>query len=383
MNKPIKSLIAATVLTAFVGLTFWPAYADELDDKYQELREISRQIEEKQKQLGQAERQEKSVIGQLRSLEYDINLTTSEINQLTGRLTIVERDIDLNEKELKKAEEALNTRTEVLNKRLKEIYLTGDVSYLEVLLESSSISDFLTRFDLLQRIVNQDMNLLKEIEDERHQIETKKADLEVRRSEMLTLRQDKANKNTYLAKQSQDKEKLLSSIKDQKEYVERELAAFEESSREVERIIREMEAKNPQAKPAATGKLIWPLPGYTRVSSDYGWRIHPILKTRSLHTGIDIPAPSGTAIKAAQSGTVLYTGLMGAYGNVVILSHGGNLSTMYAHQSAIAVSVGDEVKQGDKIGAVGSTGWSTGPHLHFEVRINGTHTNPWDYVSNK
>jgi murein DD-endopeptidase MepM/ murein hydrolase activator NlpD len=130
----------------------------------------------------------------------------------------------------------------------------------------------------------------------------------------------------------------------------------------------------------AGGVMKWPTPGYTRVSSPYGMRIHPIYKVKKMHTGIDIDAPSGAKIVAANSGKVILAGWNGGYGNCVIIDHGGGLATLYAHQSKILVSVGDKVQKGDTVGKVGSTGLSTGPHLHFEVRKNGSTTNPIPYV---
>ncbi len=132
------------------------------------------------------------------------------------------------------------------------------------------------------------------------------------------------------------------------------------------------------------GPFAWPVPGATRVSSDYGWRIHPIQGTRKFHTGIDIPSPTGTPITAAADGTVVFAGWKGGYGNALIISYGGGLHTLYGHCVSLIASSGDEVKKGQKIALVGSTGNSTGPHLHFEVRkgasMNAAHTTPWDYL---
>jgi murein DD-endopeptidase MepM/ murein hydrolase activator NlpD len=152
---------------------------------------------------------------------------------------------------------------------------------------------------------------------------------------------------------------------------------LERASAEAEAMILRLQGKGGSI---GTGTYTWPAPGYRNITSSYGMRYHPILKVNKLHTGIDIGAPSGAKIVAADSGTVIYSGWLGAYGNAIIIDHGAGISTLYGHQSARLVSVGAKVTKGQTIGKVGSTGWSTGPHLHFEVRKNGNPINPRSYV---
>lgn len=348
-------------------------------ERYQrELEEVSRQIELKQRQLELAKKQEKTVTGQLNVLETDIDKTETEILYLQKRLNLLDRQIAYAASDLQKAELALEERTRAFASRLKEIYLTGELQYLDVLLESSSLTEFLTRFDLLQKILEQDVELMQEIEQQRLDIATRKVELENKQLQVEQVKSENEDKQEYLRQKRQEKERTLASIQSQKAAYQKALDELEANSRELERIIRQLQPKDKKLQ--GSGPFIHPLPGYTRISSDYGMRYHPILKVRRMHTGVDFPAPQGTSIRAAQSGEVIFAGLMGAYGQVVVLDHGGGISTLYAHMSSIGVKVGQDVVKGDRIGAVGRTGWSTGPHLHFEVRVNGSPVNPHKYI---
>lgn len=379
------SLIGMTLVLSLGVLVFscsTPAVngaPTELEKYQQELEEVSRKIELKQRQLDQASRQEKTVSSQLNVLEASIEKTEAEIEYLQKRLNLLNRQLDITGEELEKAEIALDDRTQVLSSRLKEIYMTGDLQYLEVLFDSSSLTDFLTRYDLLERILDQDMQLMREIEQQRLLVSTRQVELENQQMQIEQVKVDNQEKRKSLEEQSKEKEKALSSIQAQKDAYEKALDELEADSREIEKMIRSLQSKD--KKPSqATGSYIRPLANYSRISSDYGMRTHPILKVKRMHTGIDYPAPKGTAIRASQSGEVIFAGWYGAYGQVVIIDHGGGISTMYAHQSTIKTSVGRRVDKGDTIGLVGSTGWSTGPHLHFEVRVNGSPVDPHKYV---
>ncbi|NLC06985.1 MAG: peptidoglycan DD-metalloendopeptidase family protein [Syntrophomonadaceae bacterium] len=350
----------------------------ELQNRQRELEKVSREIELRQKQLEEAKKEQKTVVQQINVLEADIDKTEAEIQYLNKKLQVLDSQIQVAKKELERAQAAMEERCAILAQRLKSIYQNGEVSYLEVLLDSTSFADFLSRFDLLQKIADQDVVLIKEIEKEQQIINTRKIELETAYLQVESVKEEAKQKQAYLKQQTAEKEKALKEIEQDKAAVERALNQLEQDSKRLERIIRDLQAKSSSDKPAPTGKLLRPISG--AITSDYGMRIHPILKEKRMHTGIDLRGAKGTPIKAAESGTVIFTGWMGAYGQVVIIDHGGGLSTMYAHQSSILVTNGQKVARGEIIGKVGSTGWSTGPHLHFEVRKNGTPVNPHDYL---
>jgi len=206
----------------------------------------------------------------------------------------------------------------------------------------------------------------------------KKSDLEVKKKELERALQQQESMKEQLDLQKKEKQQILASVQQEREAYEKALAELEESSRKLEAMIRQLQGGSSEA--LGTGVFTWPTPGYTTITSPYGMRYHPILKTRKMHTGVDIGAPMSATIVAADSGKVIYAGWMEGYGQVLVIDHGNGLSTLYAHQSAFLVSNGQTVTKGQAIGKVGSTGWSTGPHLHFEVRINGSYTDPMPYL---
>jgi murein DD-endopeptidase MepM/ murein hydrolase activator NlpD len=252
---------------------------------------------------------------------------------------------------------------------------------LEVAFQATSVSDFLSRFDMLEELVEQDVELLNEIEAQINEVEEKKAALEKQRNRIKEIKDASENQKRLLAKKQQEKKQWIEKVEQDKKEVEKYLDELERLSAQIAAQIKKIQqerAKN--SKNQFNGVFSWPTPGYTSITSEYGYRIHPILKTKRMHTGIDIGAPAGTSIKAVADGTVIFAGWLGAYGNATVIDHGGGISSMYAHQSSILVKENQDVKKGDVIGKVGSTGWSTGPHLHFEVRKDGDPINPWNYL---
>ncbi len=367
----------ALCLNSFGTAYVTPVAGSELEERQKELEAIGKEIEQKQKLVEEAKREQASVTKDINILETDIDKTETEINYLNKKLQLLQKQISVKNQELKQAQNSMDERTEILAERLNSIYINGDVSYLEVLLDSSSFSDFLTNFDLLQKIAEQDVTLLEEIAAERQYIETKKNELESAKQEIEPVKAEQQEKQSYLKERSAEKAQQLSAVEKEKNQLIRALNELEADSKRMEKIIRSLQSPQSNTK-VVPGAMIWPVGG--RLTSDYGMRVHPILKTKRMHTGIDLAASKGTTVKAAKAGKVIFTGWNGAYGQVVVLDHGGGISTMYAHLSSISVSVGQEVTQGKKVGAVGSTGWSTGPHLHFEVRVNGTPANPHKYL---
>ncbi len=371
-------LLALFVSILFIVTAILPVYADEIDKAQQELQDVSRQIESQRSQLNQIKQQEKSIMGQLQNLEQDMVDKEKQIEILAARIHALEEDIKATEEEIAQKEEELQVQIDYLCERLLYMYEDGmDVSYLEVLFSATNIRDFLTRYDLLQYVVEQDMNLIDTINKNKRALDIKKNDLEIQKKELLTMREVQEAQRRQLEEQADQKKEILSNVRVEKKAYEKALEELERTSRELEELIR----RSQSGEQLGTGIYTWPAPGYRSITSAYGMRYHPILKTNKMHTGVDIGAPMGAKIVAADSGKVMFAGWQGGYGQTIIIDHGAGMSTLYAHQSKFAVSSGQSVNKGDVIGYVGSTGWSTGPHLHFEVRVNGNPTNPMSYLN--
>ncbi|MGE5418000.1 MAG: murein hydrolase activator EnvC family protein [Acidobacteriota bacterium] len=373
-----KRCIAVLLAAIFLTLNIMPAGASELDDKQKQLRAIEQKIAAQRALISRTKKQEKGVLKELHRLENEVNKTQKEIKTLTNKENQVQNHIELTAKDISKSENHLAVRTQVLKSRLVRVYQAGDVSYLEVLLSSSSFTDLLTRWDYLNEIFLQDRSLINMITAERNTLKKKKVDLQVTKQNLQNIKSEKKEKQQVLEQKTDEKKVTLESIEKQRKLYEKALRELEEDSQQIEKIIQRLQSSS--GKALGTGHMGWPCPGRYNITSDYGMRFHPILHQYRMHTGVDIGAPYGAKIVAADSGTVIYRGYMGGYGNVIIIDHGKGTSTLYAHQSSFSVGSGANVVKGQQIGKVGSTGWSTGPHLHFEVRRNGTPVNPHGYI---
>lgn len=375
--KKVKRITALLLTAAFLISVIMPVYADELEESRAKLQDVSRQIQQQKNNISNVKKQEKSILNQLNDVETKIATTQQEIDALDDKISYLEKDIDKTEQEIKEREEKLQEQIDYLSERLVYMYEDGmEVSYMEVLFSATDIKDFLTRYDLLQFIVENDMELIETINKEKRALDVKKADLEIQKRELVDLKASQEAKKAQLSEQREEKQVLLGNVRQEKSSYEKALKELEQASRELEAIIRKAQT----GEQLGTGVYTWPAPGYSSITSPYGWRYHPILKVNKLHTGVDIGAPMGANIVAADAGKVIYAGWQNGYGQTVIIDHGAGKSTLYGHQSKIMVSYGQSVDKGQIIGKVGSTGWSTGPHLHFEVRINGSPTNPMSYL---
>jgi len=380
--RSYKVLLLALSLFG-VGLIFSliPAYGDELDQIKAQQKKVQQQMERQKQALLQKEKEKKTFQGQLAALEMDMEEVKEDIESLEKQLKTAEGQVQQAEKELEQTQADLDKRTEIFKKRIREVYINGQVSYLEVAFQAASVSDFLMRFDLLEKLVEQDVEMLHSIEMKKDEVTQKKAELEQQRNKIAEIKRSTENQRQKLADRQEEKRRLLQTVDQEKAAAEKALDELEQLSQDLSEKIKKIQAERQKRSNNHFGGVFsWPTPGYTRITSDYGMRLHPITKTNRMHTGIDIGAPAGASIQAADAGTVIYCGLLGAYGNVVVIDHGDGISSMYAHQSKILVSENQQVERGEVIGKVGSTGWSTGPHLHFEVRKDGDPVNPWSYL---
>lgn len=353
--------------------------------------DLQKQINQTKKKLSQTKVRENSVLNRLVRTQQELNNISSNLDRLNSNLGNTERKIGAIQAQLAKAEVELNQikdriggRKGVLDQRLVAIYKYGYQSYLEVLFTAENFSQFITRYEMVSRFVMGDIRIIKTLQSQQTLIAQKREEISKKQREL----QDQ--KKLYVKLQDQTKKqqiRQLTVIQGQKEelaqiqqdrrLLEASIDRMEEQSKELEAQIRDLSNKNHTS--LGTGKLIWPVPD-ARITSYFGWRMHPILKKRKYHSGLDLAVVYGTPIKAADNGVVIFSGRNGDYGNMIAIDHGSEISTVYAHCSTLLAKVGQKVSKGEIIAKVGSTGLSTGPHLHFEVRKNGVAVNPLSFL---
>jgi murein DD-endopeptidase MepM/ murein hydrolase activator NlpD len=258
------------------------------------------------------------------------------------------------------------------------MYISGELGYLEVLLGAKDFGDFITRLDVVKRIVDYDSNLFESYKQQRKLVEQKEKELAQMQIEAQNYKNQIISRQRELQLAMASREGLMRDLERQQKLYEQQEDELLKQSKQLEKVIQQLQAKS-KIKYSG-GKLLWPVPSSSVITSPFGTRYHPILKQYRTHTGIDIAAQTGASILAAADGQVIFAGYYGGYGYAVIIDHGDGISTLYGHNSALLVKEGDTVKRGQVIAKAGSTGLSTGPHLHFEVRKNGVPVNPMDWL---
>ncbi|MCR5831197.1 MAG: peptidoglycan DD-metalloendopeptidase family protein [Lachnospiraceae bacterium] len=394
-------LLVTSILAAHVPLFVHAATLT--NDKIKESEESKKQAEEEKKALKSNLTDVKSLLASLETsksnletyiqeLDADLADINEKIDQLNRLISDKEFEIQITERELEEARNVEETQYNLMKKRVKFMYERGQASTVEMLLSSKSFVEFLNKAEFINRISAYDRRMLDSYIDAKDQVAEKEQTLISQKSDLEEAKAAVQNEQEAVEALMADKEQEITVFEGDINNKEAAIREYEAMIAEQDQIIKDLEAaileekkrllaENKKAIVYDGGQFKWPAPSYVRISDDYGNRIHPILGTQQFHNGVDMAAPNGSPILAAYDGEVIAASYSPTMGNYIMIDHGDGLITIYMHASSVSVSQGTMVARGEQIGCVGSTGRSTGPHLHFSVRENGQYVSPWNYLS--
>ena len=379
----MAALIVGALLCHLWAVLFCPvahAATSRTSDLQRRQRAIQRQKANAQRRLARIKSQHRVARRDLKAVESNLRVVREKLVQTDARLRSTRAELNKATQNLRSAEARLRRHRSAASQRLVAMYELGPVQYLDVLAAAVSFADFANRLYLLQLVVDQDLGLMRAMEDDRVRVGRYRGEVQQKERSVARLEVQVARRHEEYAERRQEQARLVTSLREQRAYWERALAQMEADSRDIAAQLQRMQ-RSPGGRARYStpwrGSFMRPVGG--GITSGFGYRMHPILGVRKMHTGVDIGASTGTPIHAGDRGTVVWSGSRGGYGKCIIIDHGGGMATVYGHCSRLGVSVGQQVKKGQVIGYVGSTGLSTGPHLHFEVRRNGSPVNPLSY----
>lgn len=399
--KKITSVIICLALILSCGtpcLTVQAVTSESIREKEREIEKAKEQVSGLKSSLTDVEKLKKELeqskndlTAYVRQLDGQLADIQDKISQYNTMITDKEREIEETMRDLDEAQARQERQYAAMKKRIQFMYERSDSFYLETLFGSNSIAGIVNRADYIEALSRYDREKLDEYVETRKYVELCKEELETEKQLLdeakLAVEQEEENVNTLIGeKEAQivsvsgdiaNKEAAIKEYEDMIAQENAEIAALEKAVAEEK---ARLEAENAQARIYNGGLFAWPCPGYKRISDEYGNRMHPILGVEQFHNGLDMAASSGTPILAAYDGDVVAADYSGSMGNYIMINHGSGLYTIYMHCSALYVSKGQTVYKGQNIAAVGSTGRSTGPHLHFSVRLNGNYVSPWNYL---
>ena len=390
MKKKIMSIILVfIILQYFCIFVFAEEQTNEiinsvtnevsLEDKKQE---VDDKIEDANIKLEYVQDELSATLLKIQELEDKIMSYEKDIEELGNKIQTLQTSIDDATARLQIASQSYEEKSDLLAKRLVAIYESGDIEYLDVLLNSKNITDFLSRYYVIQEIVEYDNVLIKQVQEEKENIDLTKQKLENEQGEIKIIKAKSEQTSIVLGNMKTLQQSYINDLSDDEKKLQEQITAFKQEQAQIEAQIAAANNNMDVDIQYTGGEMLWPVAiSGTVITSGYGVREHPIQGVIKQHTGLDIGgAPLGAPVVAAADGIVTYAGWLGGYGNCVMINHGDGIVTLYGHGNEVLTEIGKEVKQGDIIMALGSTGNSTGPHCHFEVRVNGNYTNPLNYV---
>lgn len=379
MKRRIAAAMAGALILA--GASVGPVLADTQSDLQNQQQQIKQQQQQLHNELDEVSAEAAQAYAELQGARAQEAEAQEKLDAVNAQVAKTEKAIAATTKELARTEAELKKKQEAMAARVRALQEEGRISYLDVLINSTDFGEFLTRWDFFEMVVQQDVVLFRQVKEAQAKMEAQKAELETQKADLVAQRQVAVQLRDQLAAVTATKQRAYSVIDNERARVRQAMADLEAQSNAIARRIADL-ARQANRKPV-NGTLVFQYPGdQTLITDDYGPRIHPVTGVPSFHTGTDFNAPMGSGVYAIEAGTVIISeyGWNGGYGNYVVVDHGGGYTSLYAHNSALLVSVGDSVTKGQQIARAGSTGRSTGPHIHLEIRINGSHTDPMQFL---
>lgn len=395
-NRKIFSILVLILIFILFAVFFGYGessgnYSQKIKEENQRLKKIDQQIKSVKDEINNLQKKESGYLETLHKIEKLLRDTEKELQAIEKDLELAQKEIELGEDKLILEKQILKERTKLLENRLREIYKRRLTGYLEILFNSESFSDFLTRFRYMKNILSLDAEVINDIRRQMKKIEDNKVNLENREEILSLLKREVEKEKENIEFSIRAKKSIVNKINSQKEVYLKSLKELEQSSQEIKNIIeriykqQEGDSKRVTQKevPAITlkpKKGILALPVQGKLISGYGRHKNTDFNTYTFNSGIDISAPLGQVVHAAGSGEVIYTGSIKGYGQIIIIDHGGRITTLYAHLSKILIDIGDKVKKGQIVGQVGDSGGVSSTRLHFEVRVEGKPTDPMNWL---
>lgn len=379
-NRKFVKPLAWIALIAFLAVTVLSVipFNGSAASAQERLQNAQKKQQELNKRLNDNKAKKKQEQAVKARIDKDVASVQAEIDTLDAQIEEINDRIEAKEAELAAAHDKSTKQFESYKQRVKLIVEKGSITYLEVLLKANSLEDFFIRMDVVEQIAAYDNTLLTSLKENEQTIEALKLEIENERAEVEAVMEQSLDKKRALVAKKAASQKILNDLAAREKEITDEMRKAKEAEyaaqREIARLVSGDTSKY------VGGKLLWPTTNSYRITSPYSMRVHPTLGVYKQHTGIDIGASYGTDVLAAADGTVIISGYNVAWGNYIVINHGGGLTTLYAHNSQLLVGKGQKVSRGQVIAKVGSTGYSTGPHIHFEVQINGKPTNPMSYL---
>lgn len=379
-----KILYSILILILIVCSVYVFSYAEDINQLQSQSQELQGQINEANENLGNVQDELSKNLQEVQKLDEKIQKTEADLEELNTTIENIQNNIVDVTNQLEKITKIYESQEKTLNQRLIVSYEAGDTNYLDVVLNSKDIGDFISNYYLISEMASYDNDLLEQVEEQRKNIETTKKILDNKNEELKTTKKTQLKTTTILQNTKTLRENYIAKLSEEEKQIQNQIDEYQRQYKEIEEEIKKLVESQNQLNPNYVGGIMaWPIPGYTRITSKYGMRTHPITGVYKLHTGVDVGAPLGANFIAANDGIVTKASYNGAYGNMVMIDHGGGISTLYAHGSKIMVETGQTVQKGDVVLKVGSTGYSTGPHAHFEVRVNGKVVDPMPYITSQ